>query len=468
MSESDQKPGKPENEASHSEAGHAEPAGAKPDHAKPVHTTETDDGLTEHIVAMADEELPLDEEELTVEKVREIAQHHHEQEAEAELFGDVEPVEPDVPEDELTFDQVRDLAEEFYEEEEEKKAEQAAVEDEEEMTLEQIREMAKHYREPGMKEPEPEAAEDEEEMTLEQIREMAKHYHEPGMKEAVEEDQDVFEDKPVAPPTAEWGHEFRSRLHGILFEMRTPLGKIVNYLILILIVAVVFTTMLATVESTPKIWVQYFQWFEEFVLYVFLLEYMLRVYSAKHRWDYVRSFNGVVDFLTVLPLLIGGQGAVAVRLLRLLRLVKITTFFPVLKSLLMSVSGALNLVMAVMGTIGLVSLLVGNLVYLVEPHTFSNAFEGLWWSLVTMSTVGYGDMVPQTLFGKILGGVLILTGIVMFAMVTAVISVRVGRMVHMNARCLYCDKQISPEYKFCPYCGENQAEDIDLFGGDEE
>jgi voltage-gated potassium channel len=191
---------------------------------------------------------------------------------------------------------------------------------------------------------------------------------------------------------------------------------------------------------------------------------MLRIYAAKHRWAYIRSFNGLVDLFTVLPLILASpHGTVALRLLRLLRLVKITTFFPVLKTLFVSISGALNLIGAVLGTIALLSLLVGNLVFIAEPDTFGNAFQGLWWSLVTMSTVGYGDFVPHTVMGKVLGGFLILTGILMFAMVTAVISVRVGRMVHMSSKCIHCDEAISPEYDFCPFCGENQAEDIQLF-----
>jgi len=314
----------------------------------------------------------------------------------------------------------------------------AAVEDEE-MSMDKIRAMAQTHREPGQL--------DDEEMTMEMIRAQAKAHTEPDI--------------------ADLASSFRAKMHVVLFEVRTPLGKAVNYSILALIVGVVLTTMMGTIPEVGARWAIQFAIFEQVVLYVFLAEYLLRIYAAKHRWDYIRSFNGVVDLLTVFPLLMGGQGTVAVRLLRLLRLIKVTTFFPVLKSLLVSVSGVCNLLAAVLGTIGLVSLLVGNLVYLVEPETFGNAFEGLWWSLVTMSTVGYGDVVPHSVLGKVLGGVLILIGILMFAMVTAVVSVRVGRMVHMNARCLSCDKQISPEYEYCPHCGENQADDIDLFGEDD-
>jgi len=368
-----------------------------------------------HVVALEDEQL-------TMEKIREMVQAH--QGSERDIKPDQEPLEHTV-----------------------------ALEDEEllieeEMTMEKIRAMAQEHQEPGQKQAsEHAAALDDEELTMDMIRAQAQAHTEPDV--------------------ADLAAGFRAKLHVILFELRTPLGKAVNYSILVLIVAVVFASMLGTVPEIAAVWSAEIAMFEMAVLYVFLFEYLLRIYAAKHRWDYIRSFNGVVDLLTVVPLLAGAQGSVAIRLLRLLRLIKITTFFPALKALLVSVSGALNLLFAVLGTIALVSLFVGNMIYVIEPETFGNAFQGLWWSLVTMSTVGYGDFVPHTTMGKLLAGLLILTGILMFAMVTAVISVRVGRMVHMNARCLSCDKQISPEYEYCPFCGDNQADDIDLFGDDD-
>ena len=108
--------------------------------------------------------------------------------------------------------------------------------------------------------------------------------------------------------------------------------------------------------------------------------------------------------------------------------------------------------LGVLGTIALISITMGNLVYILEPDTFKNAFEGTWWSLVTMSTVGYGDFVPQTPLGRIIAAGLIMSGICMFAMVTAVVSVRVGRMVHNAVRCERCNHGISPDYDFCPHC----------------
>jgi len=128
------------------------------------------------------------------------------------------------------------------------------------------------------------------------------------------------------------------------------------------------------------------------------------------------------------------------------------------RALFIPLKGSVQLLMGVLGTIGLISVLVGNAVYILEPQTFSDAFEGTWWSLVTMSTVGYGDFVPKTPIGKTLAASLIMSGICMFAMVTAVISVKVGRMVnHMN-NCMSCKRGLSPDFAFCPHCAAAQKQ----------
>jgi len=202
---------------------------------------------------------------------------------------------------------------------------------------------------------------------------------------------------------------------------------------------------------------------ETFILYFFLLEYGLRIFAARKRMKYIKSFHGIIDLITILPLIFGLHSSIIIRLLRLIRLFKITMYFPLLINLFESVAGSLSLLFAVLGTTTLISVIIGNLIHIIEPTNFSNAFEGTWWSLVTMSTVGYGDYVPATVLGKLLAAFLILIGICMFAMVTAVISVRVGRMVHMDTRCMECNTSISSEYRYCPFCGADQDDSIDLF-----
>jgi len=261
--------------------------------------------------------------------------------------------------------------------------------------------------------------------------------------------------------------DFKKVLNALLFDMSTRGGKIVNYSVLAMILTTVLLSMFNTVSDIHQAWGDQIRSFQMVVISVFLVEYLLRIYAAKDRRKYILGFYGIIDFLTVLPIVFGNPGSAIMRLARLIRIVKLAQYFPVLSSLMRSVSDAVNMIIAVLATIAAVSIFSGNLVYILEPETFDNAFIGAWWSLVTMSTVGYGDLVPHSAAGMALGGVLILVGICVVAMMTAVIAVRVGRMVNMTNQCFGCDKSISSEFIFCPHCGQDQSDDIDLFTDDE-
>ena len=250
----------------------------------------------------------------------------------------------------------------------------------------------------------------------------------------------------------------RRVLNEVLFDTRTLGGRITNISMLVLIMIVVIGSMINTVDVYNAQWGEQIHQFERWVLYTFAVEYVLRVYSARNRKHYILSFNGIVDLITVLPLFIVGGSFVLVRLLRLARVIKVAISIPVVRSLFSSLKGSLKLLLGVLGTIGLISVMVGNMIYILEPQTYSNAFEGTWWSLVTMSTVGYGDFVPQSAVGKMLAASLIMSGICMFAMVTAVISVKVGRMINNSAKCTTCNHGIAPDYLYCPHCASAQEQ----------
>ncbi len=248
----------------------------------------------------------------------------------------------------------------------------------------------------------------------------------------------------------------RKLLNSFLFDVHSRRGKVTNAVMLMVIMLAVLLSMIGTIDGVKAQWGEQISRLEEWVLIVFAVEYVCRVYAARNRWQYMRSFYGMIDLLTVLPLFIVGDSYVLVRLLRLARVIRVAISFPVVRALFISLKGSLQLLLGVLGTIGLISVLVGNMIYILEPQTFADAFEGTWWSLVTMSTVGYGDFVPKTAMGKTLAASLIMAGICMFAMVTAVISVKVGRMVaHMN-RCTSCQRGLSPDYTFCPHCAAPQ------------
>ncbi|MDQ6992809.1 MAG: ion transporter [Mariprofundus sp.] len=260
----------------------------------------------------------------------------------------------------------------------------------------------------------------------------------------------------------------RQKLHIILFDVNTGLGRFFNITLLLLILLVVVASMIKTVAGIAHEWVVLIEGLEYWVLMIFAVEYTLRVYAAKNRWHYIRSFNGVIDLITVLPLFLTGSSFVLIRLLRLMRVIRVAVSIPVVRSLFASLQGSIRLLLGVLMSIGLISVLVGNIIYTLEPETFANAFEGVWWSLVTMSTVGYGDLVPHTSAGRMVASLLILSGICMFAMVTAVISVKVGRMVNSMAQCRNCQHRIAEDYLYCPHCAAPQDQEDERVSLDDD
>ncbi|PJA34626.1 MAG: hypothetical protein CO187_00300, partial [Zetaproteobacteria bacterium CG_4_9_14_3_um_filter_53_7] len=115
----------------------------------------------------------------------------------------------------------------------------------------------------------------------------------------------------------------RKILNMVLFDTRTTVGNVTNWAILGLIMIVVSAAMLDTIDTYHHLWGDSIIRFEYWVLYGFAVEYVLRVYAARNRWHYMRSFNGMVDLVTILPLIIVGDAFVIVRLLRLARVIRV-------------------------------------------------------------------------------------------------------------------------------------------------
>ena len=248
----------------------------------------------------------------------------------------------------------------------------------------------------------------------------------------------------------------RASLNRLLFGLSTVQGKIFNTGIIVLILIAVVLSMLDTLPSIQERWGEQIVEFQRWVLITFAVEYLLRLYASPVRFSYVKSFSGIIDLITVLPLFVGIEGSVLIRLLRLVRVIKVAFYFPVIRALLLSVRGSLHMLFGVLGVIALISVMMGNLVHIIEPETYRDAFEGAWWSLITMSTVGYGDLVPQSAGGRTIAVFLIFSGISMFAMVTAVVSVGVGRLVNAKDKCEQCHLETTVSAKFCHHCGAQQ------------
>lgn len=256
--------------------------------------------------------------------------------------------------------------------------------------------------------------------------------------------------------TAAGMSETRRLLNRALFDLQTPLGRWVNMLTIVLVLIAVALSMIGTLQRIPLQWVRAISAFELIVSFLFGIEYFLRVWSAHYPLRYVFSFYGIIDLLTWLPLLLLGDVNLAIRLLRVLRLLKLIRYLHAMHLFLSSLKDSVEIMLVVATAIVMIVAIAGNVVHAIEPSTYPNAFLGSWWALVTMTTVGYGDMVPHTPAGKALAAVLMIMGITIFAMLTGTISVKIAQVLREDIPCLHCGQRMSREYGYCPACGREQ------------
>lgn len=251
-------------------------------------------------------------------------------------------------------------------------------------------------------------------------------------------------------------HSWRQFVNMALFDLSTKAGKITNALIASIIVAVVLSGMAHEIPAIDVRWHDEICLLEKTSIGIFLVEFLLRIACAHRPLGYLFSFEGLIDACAILPSLLLGQDTAGMRLLRLIKPLKLLLHLQPLRIIMHSLKEVSGAMLAVIAGILIISLTAGNLIFFLEPETFSSAYEGFWWSLITMSTVGYGDVVPHSTGGRILTELLVFIGIAMFAMVTALISVRISH-IQLNCRaCCACGAPVQKHFAFCPTCGEVQ------------
>jgi voltage-gated potassium channel len=249
----------------------------------------------------------------------------------------------------------------------------------------------------------------------------------------------------------------KRHLNTALFDLDSRLGRNINLLGIIVIVITVILSMIGTLDSISPSTRDTIEIAEFVITFAFALEYILRVIAARRPMAYIFSFYGLIDLLTWLPLLLIGDATLAIRLLRILRLLKLIRYLKALHLFLSSLQDTIEIMLVVAFTVLIVIAISGNLIHAIEPETIPNAFVGSWWSLVTMTTVGYGDIVPASTGGKIIASILMVTGITIFAMLTGTISVKIAQIVNRTHTCINCMKKVSVEYGYCPHCGVEQT-----------
>lgn len=261
----------------------------------------------------------------------------------------------------------------------------------------------------------------------------------------------------------------KEKIHEIIFEADTPMGKLFDVVLLIAILASLIVVVMESINSLSFQYAELFFWAEWFFTILFTIEYALRIYCIYRPEKYIFSFYGIVDFLAILPaylslIIAGSQYFVVIRglrLIRVFRIFKLGHFLNEGELIIRALKSSRAKILVFLTFISLVTIVIGALMYMVEGgqnDSFSSIPRGIYWAIVTLTTVGYGDITPVTAFGQLLSALVMILGYAVLAVPTGIVS---AEMVNdMRGRnntqaCRFCGREgHADDAKFCKYCGE--------------
>jgi len=262
---------------------------------------------------------------------------------------------------------------------------------------------------------------------------------------------------------------FRARLHEVIFESETRSGRGFDLALLWFIVASVLVVCIESVPAYRRAHGPLLHRVEWGFTILFSIEYVLRLFAVRRPWRYATSFFGAVDVLAILPTVVGmfipgAQSLLVVRILRLLRvfrILKLASFLVEADVLLRAMKASRQKVtvflLAVMGIV----VVTGAVMYLVEGEKsgFDSIPRSIYWAIVTLTTVGFGDIAPKTPLGQALASVLMVTGYGFIAVPTGIVSVEIANAARLpsltsSRACLACGAQgHDADARHCKYCG---------------
>ncbi|CAM3394640.1 ion transporter [Halomonas lysinitropha] len=264
------------------------------------------------------------------------------------------------------------------------------------------------------------------------------------------------------------GEGLRTRVFQIIFESDTPLAKGFDIALIGAILVSVLVVMLESIESLRADYGTLFYWIEWGFTLAFTLELAIRLYCLEKPWLYLRSFYGIVDVVAILPtwltlILPGGQALVVVRLLRALRIfrvLRLMQFVGESRLLIDALHRSLHQIFLFFFGIFILVTIFASAMYLIEPTEagFTSIPMAIYWAIVSLTTVGYGDIVPVTPLGQAITVMLMLTGYSIIAVPTGVFSAQVIRAIreerYSDEACPGCGyDRHDTEARYCLRCG---------------
>lgn len=262
-----------------------------------------------------------------------------------------------------------------------------------------------------------------------------------------------------------WQH----KMHEVIYEADTFAGKFFDVGLLIIIILSISIVMLESVPSLHELYGDWFDKAEWFFTIIFTLEYIARLISIGKPVKYIFSFYGIIDFLSIIPTYLGlfivGTNSLMVirslRLMRVFRILKLGNFLKESRVLVESLKASRHKIAVFLLSILTMVIILGTIMYLVEtPESgFTSIPRSIYWAIVTLTTVGYGDIAPTSPLGQFIASIVMILGYAIIAVPTGIVTnelIKSDNKKDLNTQaCTSCSRDgHDTDSKFCKYCGE--------------
>ena len=264
-------------------------------------------------------------------------------------------------------------------------------------------------------------------------------------------------------PEAEESSPLKKRLFLIVFGNSTKTGRRFDIILLWLILASVLAVMLESIPSIGPRHNSFFLSVEIFFTVIFAVEYIIRVWVSPHRRKYIFSFWGLVDLLSVLPtflyLLFPEYRYLLIirslRLLRVFRIAKLAKFVNEGQALGEGLKSSFYKISTFLFTVLITVIVMGTIMYVVEGpgNGFSSIPQSIYWAIITITTVGYGDIVPQTVIGKLISSLVMIIGYSIIAVPTGIFTAAMVKAASHKKECEICRHANDVNARYCGGCG---------------
>ena len=263
---------------------------------------------------------------------------------------------------------------------------------------------------------------------------------------------------------------FREKIHEIIFEADTPMGKTFDVGLILLILFSVFVVMIESVGDLQERYRSVFNVIEYVTTAIFTIEYLLRLYVVRSPMKYATSFFGVIDVLAILPAYLAFFFAGthffivirALRLMRIFRIFKLGHFMSEGYVIVDAMKSSRTKISIFLFFIMILVTIVGSIMYVIEGETnesFTSIPRSIYWAIVTMTTVGYGDISPQTAIGQFFSAVVMILGYAVIAVPTGIVSSELIKEANASTNtqaCLNCGEDGHDDNaNYCKFCGED-------------